>query len=141
MRVVSEVLALMNKVGPNGCWLWNGGLDKYGYGQLNWCGKIVRAHRLVYELVKGPIPPNHELHHKETCLKRCVNPDHNTPTLLKNHPDRLSTINRNKTHCPNGHEYNYFYRGHRYCLTCRKNRRKFGNPRGPATPVMQEQRA
>lgn len=120
------------------CWLWTGGLDKYGYGQVRWEGKTERAHRIAYRLVNGPIGRK-ELHHRETCPKRCVNPDHVEPTTRTNHPDRLSTINRNKTHCPAGHKYNYTdKRGSRYCLTCITNRRKYGNPHGPVKTTVQD---
>lgn len=34
-----------------------------------------QAHRYAYELHKGPIAPDHVIHHTCFC-KRCVNPDH-----------------------------------------------------------------
>lgn len=60
---------------PNsGCWLWMASINK-GYGHLRYKNKIVLAHRLAYELYKGPIPKNTCVCHK--CdTPSCVNPDH-----------------------------------------------------------------
>jgi hypothetical protein len=60
------------------CWLWTGGCDGNGYGQFKIAtgqsgGRKVLAHRLAYELTKGPIV-NVINHLCET--KACVNPDH-----------------------------------------------------------------
>lgn len=43
---------------PNsGCWLWLGGTDGvYGYGKARHNGRQAQAHRVSYELFKGPIP-------------------------------------------------------------------------------------
>jgi hypothetical protein len=56
------------------CWIWQKALRK-GYG-LTWHkGKKVYAHRLMYEFVRGPIPPGLCVCH--SCDNpRCVNPDH-----------------------------------------------------------------
>lgn len=61
---------------PNsGCWLWTACGDKDGYGFLRVANKNVKAHRLSYELHKGPIPPDLMVLHK--CdTPACVNPDH-----------------------------------------------------------------
>lgn len=58
-----------------GCWIWQGQTDANGYGQIKAFGKIVSAHRLSYELHKGPIADG--MHILHSCdVKRCVNPDH-----------------------------------------------------------------
>lgn len=57
------------------CWLWIAGLDHYGYGQFHLDRKVVKAHRLAYELVIGPIPVGLDIDH--VCrVRRCVNPWH-----------------------------------------------------------------
>ena len=37
------------------CWLWVGGLDSYGYGQIRFNGPKRLAHRLSWELFRVPI--------------------------------------------------------------------------------------
>ena len=93
---------------PNsGCWLWTGTLDRYGYGQINIKGVSKRAHRIVFETVRGPIPAGLTLDH--TCRMRCcVNPDHleivtNRENLKRgNSPSALCG---RQTHCKHGHPF------------------------------------
>ena len=61
---------------PNtGCHLWDGTVARDGYGGLRINNKTVKAHRLSYELSKGPMPPNLCACH--ICdVRICVNPDH-----------------------------------------------------------------
>jgi hypothetical protein len=66
---------------PNGCWLWIGAIDIGGYGVAPQGGQ---AHRVVYEILAGPIPRDHHLHH-ECETPRCVNPEHLTPMLHGDH--------------------------------------------------------
>jgi len=61
----------------SGCWLWIGATGSGGYGSINaWkYGKSRAAHRIVYEMERGPIPDGMDLCHK--CdVTSCVNPDH-----------------------------------------------------------------
>lgn len=64
------------QVNPDtGCWLWMGHKYHNGYGAIKVFGKMVLAHRLSYELHKGPIDANAEILH--SCdVKHCINPDH-----------------------------------------------------------------
>lgn len=60
-----------------GCWLWQASFAGKGYGQIRVPGtrRNVYAHRLSYELYKGPIPPGAQLLH--SCDNpACVNPAH-----------------------------------------------------------------
>jgi hypothetical protein len=57
------------------CWLWRGSQSAAGYGQVGHDRKILYAHRLAYEMFRGPIPEGMEIDH--LCrTHNCVNPDH-----------------------------------------------------------------
>jgi hypothetical protein len=58
-----------------GCWEWNKATAFHGYGVINWKGKIIRVHRLSYELANGPIPDGMQVLH-ECDNPCCCNPDH-----------------------------------------------------------------
>lgn len=63
-----------------GCWLWRAGCNSWGYGQLNVKTEDGRrtmraAHRVAWELKKGPIPAGACVLHR--CdVRACVNPNH-----------------------------------------------------------------
>lgn len=62
--------------GKNECWEWQGSLYPTGYGQFWGDGKrSIRAHRVAFALVNGPIPEGKYILH--SCdNRRCVNPNH-----------------------------------------------------------------
>jgi len=73
------------------CWLWTGTRNSAGYGQLT--GKLsarrcyLRAHRVSFEIVNGPIPDGMLVDH--ICqVRSCVRPDHL----------RLATAKQNQEH-------------------------------------------
>lgn len=62
--------------GPGGCILWRGPKTTGGYGLVS-IGHTEKAyaHRIAYELAKGPIPSGMLVCH--TCdVRNCINPDH-----------------------------------------------------------------
>lgn len=62
----------------SGCWLWDGHLGRNGYGSIHVDRRPRYAHRVVWELERGPIPAGLTLDH--LCrVRRCVNPDHLEP--------------------------------------------------------------
>lgn len=95
---------------PNsGCFIWVGALSELGYAMLSISTenkarrqKQFRAHRLYYELERGPIPEGLVLDH--LCRVRCcVNPYHLEPVTSGENVSRggrsLLTV------CPQGHPY------------------------------------
>lgn len=57
------------------CWEWQGSVSAQGYGILNLRGRMRLSHRLIYELVVGPIPSGLVIDH--LCSnKLCQNPSH-----------------------------------------------------------------
>jgi hypothetical protein len=97
------------KQSQNGCWLWTGYVAKEGYGQIWLRGAIWQAHRMVYELLAGPVPPDCVLHHR--CHnERCCNPAHLEPTTRCLHMELDDVHCEHRTpeppqvFCRNGHE-------------------------------------
>lgn len=61
--------------GGSGCWEWSGARDPNGYGRLNVGGTPALAHRIAWEMHRGPITSADHICHK--CDNPpCVNPDH-----------------------------------------------------------------
>src|SRR5262249_32645676 len=59
----------------SGCWLWQGALQRQGYGSVGYKNRTWLAHRLSWTDANGPIPKGKILCHR--CdERRCVNPDH-----------------------------------------------------------------
>lgn len=108
------------------CWEWQG-YRMRGYGQFALTRrKTVRAHRLAYELMVGPIPDGLTLDH--LCRnKACVNPAHLEPVTsqenVRRSPNAPSVVNAKATHCRHNHELsgtNLIIRpnGNRDCREC-----------------------
>jgi hypothetical protein len=63
------------KQGEEACWEWIGTKHKKGYGSIRNADKMEKAHRVAYEMSKGPIPKGLLVCHK--CDNPgCVNPTH-----------------------------------------------------------------
>lgn len=93
----------------NECWEWQAAIDNTtGYGKaLLSKNKVTTAHRISYAIYKGNIPKGLVVDH--LCRNRkCVNPNHLEAVTHKVNTNRGISrfINLNKTHCPQGHEYN-----------------------------------
>ena len=82
---VSRFWSRVQKGSDGECWLWIGGRFASGYGRFWTGGKDVRAHKLMYELMVGPVPEGTELRH--TCDRKiCVNPTH---LILGTHTENM----------------------------------------------------
>ena len=94
----------------SGCWLWQGHIQKYGYGHFGWKHADGRwgprrAHRVAYELFVGPIPDGLTIDH--LCgVRHCVNPAHlravtqRVNTLRNSSP---AAVNARAASCRRGH--------------------------------------
>src|SRR5437870_177242 len=57
------------------CWEWMAAKYPAGYGKFQMGDKNIQAHRIAYEMLRGPIPDGKCIDH--LCRNRgCVNPDH-----------------------------------------------------------------
>lgn len=133
----------------DGCWLWTGALNDAGYGMISDRAGTVsgstakRAHRMSYELHKGPIPDG--LHLLHSCdVRKCVNPDHlSVGTNQDNIADRVSkgrSYWSQQTHCKHGHEWTeentVYNKKQRVCRACDSRRSKEYHARKRATPQL-----
>jgi hypothetical protein len=115
------------ELGP--CWIWLANISPEGYGRIGDEERnTIYAHRVAYELLKGPIPKGYTLDH--LCRNRaCPNPDHLEPvtqTVNKLRGESPAARCARQTHCVHGHEFNaknsYFRGFMRQCKLCCINR-------------------
>lgn len=118
------------ELSADGCWRWTGSRSTNGYAQIKNDGRLVTVHRLIYELLVGPIPAGLELDH--LCrVRHCVNPAHLEPVNHRVNTLRGETItaaHAKQTHCIRGHDLirgdvYITKQGGRDCRACRRYRR------------------
>jgi hypothetical protein len=125
-RTLRERLFSQLAIDPSGCVLWTGYRNSDGYGRIGVSGRSRAVHRVVYELLAGPIPDGLDIDH--LCrVRHCANVAHLEPVTRRVNTMRGETAaaaNAAKKGCPAGHEYSqdntYFYRGRRYCRPCHR---------------------
>ena len=117
------------------CWEWTGARDSRGYGNVKVVRQVRKAHRVIYERLRGPIPPDRECDH--LCrVPWCVNPEH---IELVAHAENVrrgaarwvpGARQRAKRRCPQGHAYtkaNTYVQpstGGRACRVCARERKR-----------------
>lgn len=113
----------------DGCWRWTGATSPDGYGKWRDRGtrKILSAHRLMYEMEVGPIPPGMVVMHTCDCPP-CVNPAHLRVGTQQDNLRDMASKGRHRHHkdeCTKGHPFtpdNTYLRkratGGRICRTC-----------------------
>lgn len=106
------------------CWVWTGAKNDQGYGQVVIDGQRAYTHRLVYELLVGPIPDGLEIDH--LCRNTsCCRPAHLEPVT---HAENIRRGYEAKaqTHCKRGHHLAVTARltkdGRRDCRECERVR-------------------
>lgn len=122
----------------DGCWLYDGSTTRDGYAQANYKtgGRqfAVYVHVLAYQLERGDLADGMEIDHlchdPDVCTdlrsckhRRCLNPGHLAQVTGDQNRRRTNappTLNRRKTHCPQGHAYDSHEGTGRRCSTCRR---------------------
>lgn len=102
-----------------------------GYGIMRVRGKVLKTHRIAWELANGPIPDGLSVCH--SCDNPpCCNVEHlflgthadNMADMIAKKRDRPGDFNAAKTHCPQGHPYDeantIVRRNSRECRACKK---------------------
>jgi len=122
-RLIDPMVRFQAKVEHVGdCWVWTAADDGQGYGRFGLKGRMVSAHRWMYEQTVGEIPDGLELDH--LCRNpSCVNPAHLEAVVHQENMRRSEPANR--THCPAGHSYALRggkRAGKRYCRECNRLR-------------------
>jgi hypothetical protein len=133
------------------CWVWTGGRQGRGYGQLTVHYRRLLLHRVVYEWAFGEIPAGLVVRH--TCDNPpCCNPAHlvigtqhdNVRDMVER--GRLNPWRASLAHCKRGHEFNESNTirerdGSRSCRECQNAARRKPNGRGAYRPYEPTKRA
>ena len=106
-RIRTKLISTIIVDDKTDCWLWQGA-NSLGYGQLQFNGSVVGAHRVSWTIFIGPIPDGLSVLHK--CdIKNCINPHHLfIGTNVDNSLDAMAKGicgNQVRTHCKHGHEF------------------------------------
>src|SRR5690348_16298771 len=115
-------------VDHDGCWVWRQSLTRLGYAMVALNVRKRSVHHLVWEDMRGPIPPGLEMDHR--CRNRaCANPAHLEPVTHAENMRRAvhSRAFRYWTECARGHALTPDNIGAQpskpnslYCIACKR---------------------
>src|SRR6188768_921530 len=120
VRVMEDKAELLERLESetikDGCWLYMGTLNTSGHGKLKFNGKTYTVSRLsAYIHWEFDLDSPMQILHSVFCVNpNCWNPEHlreGTPkdnvqdAILCGTFQSAGDTNRQKTHCPKGHEY------------------------------------
>lgn len=127
-KTLEQRLMRRREIDANGCWLWTGHLNAWGYGTI-WDEGTRLVHRVSLRLAGRPVPDGLVTDH--LCrVRNCFNPDHLEAVTRRENtmrsPIAVAAVHARKTHCVNGHpfteENTYTHREgngfRRRCRTC-----------------------
>lgn len=128
-----ELWLYVHKGGPDDCWEWQRSRQESGHGRVYIHGDAMRpAHRIAYELVKGPILEGLVIDH--LCRNPpCCNPAHLEAVTHRENVKRgavnAGRYQRSKTHCKHGHPFDeentlVVPDGSRQCRECNRLRQR-----------------
>lgn len=138
MAIVERIMTRVVRT-ASGCWVCQLKPNYSGYIRIKDGDRLVRAHRVIYEHHKGPVPAGLELDH--LCrVRACCNPDHLEAVT---HAENMRRGVRSaavveafiaagrarakaQKFCVHGHAYTpentgYHHGGRRFCRTCNRN--------------------
>lgn len=93
MACVKLPKRIMERITVRGtCWCIGGWNTDNGFANISIKGKTRKMHRVVFTLIRGPIPEGHVIDHvREICQHRnCSNPWHHEPVT-----DHINTVRGN----------------------------------------------
>ncbi len=144
----ARFLAKVKKL-DSGHWIWTGSTASEGrYGNATLNGRLQPAHRVAWQLWRGPIPDGLDVDHR--CRRTlCVNPDHLEPKTHRANVlcgEAPSALNAAKTHCKRGHEFTpettrIMRSGGRACVACEKSDEGRANSRERTRRYRERKRA
>jgi len=96
------------KITAGGCWEWQKFRNIAGYGWTSWLGRNRPVHRVMYELMNGPIDDKLVICH-QCDNPPCCNPAHLWVGTEKQNMQDAAAKRRwsrqHQTHCKRGHEF------------------------------------
>jgi hypothetical protein len=100
LKEAARLFSLTAVKGPEECWIFEGHLNKDGYGKFkNSDGLCVGAHTTSFELIHGLIPEGEEVLH--SCdIRPCINPYHLSSGTRQENMADCSAKGRNRTPRP-----------------------------------------